>query len=470
VLPNGEKVITAPWQTGLSNSALVGEVIGLGLNGWASDRFGYRKTYMVSMAVMMITVLAPVLARSLPALSAGEVLMGIPWGVFQTLTTAYASEIAPVMLRPYLTSFVCACWGLGILLSSIVVKLTLVIPGEWSWRLPFALQWVWPIPLALIAFFAPESPWYLVRHQRFDDARKALKKLQTKNSGDDQHIEHQVAFMNHTNALEKAEQSGASYFECFKGTSLRRTEIVAVVWALQWLCGNPLMSYAVTFYRRAGLDENTAFSLNCIMNTTYLIGTASSWFLMRWFGRRTLYLAGCVMCCAHLIAIGTLGFFSGEAVSWATGSLLITFALGYNCTIGPVCYTIVAEIPSSRLRAKSIVLSRLTYVLTGLLTNTLTPRMLSPDAWNWGAKGAFLYLGTCALCGIWCWFRLPETANRTYAEVDELFARGIAARKFSTTQVNLYETEKRHAVVRADSLNDDKVLDDKDLRTATLDA
>jgi SP family general alpha glucoside:H+ symporter-like MFS transporter len=116
------------------------------------------------------------------------------------------------------------------------------------------------------------------------------------------------------------------------------------------------------------------------------------------------------------------------------------------------------------------VLSRLTYVLTGLLTNTLTPRMLSPDAWNWGAKGAFLYLGTFALCGIWCWFRLPETANRTYAEVDELFARGIAARKFSTTQVNLYETEKRHAVVRADSLNDDKVLDDKDLRTATLDA
>ena len=39
---SGEKFITSAWQTGLSNSALAGEIIGLAINGWASERFGYR--------------------------------------------------------------------------------------------------------------------------------------------------------------------------------------------------------------------------------------------------------------------------------------------------------------------------------------------------------------------------------------------------------------------------------------------
>lgn len=77
----GEKVITAPWQTGLSNSALVGEVAGLMLQGWASDRWGYRPVYMASMAFMTLTIFMPVFAVSLPMLSAGEVLMGVSIGV-----------------------------------------------------------------------------------------------------------------------------------------------------------------------------------------------------------------------------------------------------------------------------------------------------------------------------------------------------------------------------------------------------
>lgn len=210
-----------------------------------------------------------------------------------------------------------------------------------------------------------------------------------------------------------------------------------VAFSSRW-CGNPLMSYAVTFFRRAGLSEQNAFNLNIIMNTTYMIGTVSSWFLTKRFGRRSMYIAGCVFCCLHLLILGVLGFFKSESVSWATGALLITFALFYNFTIGPICYCIISEIPSARLRAKSISLARLTYVLTGLITNTLTPRMLSPNAWNWGSKAGFLYLGTCSVILVWCVFRLPETKDRTTAEIDELFAHHVKARHFKKTNVELY--------------------------------
>lgn len=442
---DGQKVITAPWQTGLSNSALVGEVAGLFLNGWLSDKVGYRRTYMGAMLVMAITIFAPVFAKTLPQLSVGEILMGVPWGIFQTLTTAYAAEICPVMLRPYLTSFVCFCWGLGIFLSSIVVRACLHIEGQWSWRLPFVLQWVWPLPLLVVAYFAPESPWFLVRKERVDEAAKALEFLKPRNATVD-HVDNQIEFIRHTEALEKAEQKGSSYLECFRGTARRRTEIVCVAYALQWWCGNPLMSFAVTFFESAGLDATAAFDLNIVMNTTYMIGTVSSWFLTKRFGRRGMYIVGAALCCAHCLVLGILGCFRGTDVSWATGALLISFALFYNFTIGPICYCIVSEIPSARLRAKSISLARLAYVLTGLITNTLTPRMLSPDAWNWGSKAGFLYLGTCTIILVWCVFRLPETKGRTTADLDELFAHGVAARHFASTDVDLYLTAGRETL------------------------
>jgi MFS family permease len=63
-----------------------------------------------------------------------QVFCGLPWGVFQTLTTTYASEVCPIQLRGYLTAFVNLGWGLGILISSSVVRGTLGIESNWSER------------------------------------------------------------------------------------------------------------------------------------------------------------------------------------------------------------------------------------------------------------------------------------------------------------------------------------------------
>ena len=76
------------------------------INGWACDRFGYKKTIGTSLVVIIGFIFITFFAHSLPMLLAGELLCGLPWGVFQTLTTAYAAEIAPAALRPFLTTYV----------------------------------------------------------------------------------------------------------------------------------------------------------------------------------------------------------------------------------------------------------------------------------------------------------------------------------------------------------------------------
>lgn len=89
-----------------SNGARAGEIIGLIINGFISERFGYRKTMIGALMAMTGVIFVLFFAPNVQTLVAGEVLCGIPWGMFQTLTTQYASEVAPVRLRPILTTFV----------------------------------------------------------------------------------------------------------------------------------------------------------------------------------------------------------------------------------------------------------------------------------------------------------------------------------------------------------------------------
>jgi len=63
-------------------------------NGWAADKYGPKIVMQVSIVALTGFIFIMVFANSLGMLVAGQVLCGIPWGVFQTLTTAYAAEVS----------------------------------------------------------------------------------------------------------------------------------------------------------------------------------------------------------------------------------------------------------------------------------------------------------------------------------------------------------------------------------------
>jgi SP family general alpha glucoside:H+ symporter-like MFS transporter len=100
-LGDGTYEIPAPWQAGLSNGVVVGEIIGLQINGYVSEKFGYRYTVMACLTLIAAFTTIFFTAQSVVHLLIAEILCGIPWGVFQTLTITYASEVCPVALRGY---------------------------------------------------------------------------------------------------------------------------------------------------------------------------------------------------------------------------------------------------------------------------------------------------------------------------------------------------------------------------------
>lgn len=92
--------------------------------------------------------------------------------------------------------------------------------------------------------------------------------------------------------------------------------------------------------------------------------------------------------------------------------------------------------PSTRLRPKTVVLARSVYNVFGIVNAVLTPYMLNPSAWNWKGKAGFFWGATCALCAVYCYFRLPEPSGKTYGELDILFDNKVHARRFKRVKVN----------------------------------
>jgi SP family general alpha glucoside:H+ symporter-like MFS transporter len=101
----------------------------------------------------------------------------------------------------------------------------------------------WILPLFIGISLAPDSPWLLVRKNKMAEARVALLRLTSPERDPNFDVDATLAMMQHTTELERETTKTASYLDCFRGTNLRRTEIVCMVWAIQNLSGNSFTGY-----------------------------------------------------------------------------------------------------------------------------------------------------------------------------------------------------------------------------------
>jgi SP family general alpha glucoside:H+ symporter-like MFS transporter len=138
--------VSASWQEARGNATACSQIAGLFLNVILSERFGYRKMMMGSLVVVACCIFVTFFAVNVKMLLASYVLSGLPWGVFQTLTTIYAAEVTPVVLRPYLTTYVNLCWVIGQLIAVGILKAFVNNHTQWAYRIPYAIQWIWPVP------------------------------------------------------------------------------------------------------------------------------------------------------------------------------------------------------------------------------------------------------------------------------------------------------------------------------------
>lgn len=346
-------------------------------------------------------------------------------------------------------SYTNMCFIMGQLISAGVLKAFDTRQDVWGYRIPFALQWVWPCFLIPLICFAPESPWYLVRQNRLDEAEASLRRLQSKKAT---HIDPKrtLATIVYTNNLEEQLSVGTSYWDCFKGFELRRTEIACMCFAGQILSGICFAYNSSFFYASVGLGTSTTYSLTLGGTALALAATVVNWVaLMPYFGRRTIYVVGMAVMCGILMLIGILNVWTDiKSVAMTQAVLTLLWTIVFQLSAGQLGWALPAEMGSTRLRQKTTCLARNASSLLGVIGGTLHQYMMNPNksqgGWNLRGYAGFVWGGTAFLMTVWAFFRLPETWNRSFHDLDVLFAKKVPARKFAGTKVDAFDEHENN--------------------------
>ncbi len=433
--------IPARWQTGLSQASICGIIIGASVNGWFSSRFGYKKVTLACLVLMTGFVAVPFTAKNLPTLLAGEILCGIVWGMFATIGPSYSSECLPIGLRGFLTSGVNIMQIIGQLISIGVLDGLVDYQGEWSYRIPFAVQWVWPLPLFIGCLFAPESPWYLVRKGKLAEAEHSIKRLTSEKFD---RTKETLAMIIHTVNYEEEIQTGTKYWDCFRGSNLRRTEIACVAFTGQVFNGINMMNPGTYFWEQAGLSASNSYKVSVAATAIGLLATFIGSILIAYFGRRRLFVGGMIFMTVVNLLIGILASVAASfGTRWSQVALTVLWVAVYDISVGPAAYATSSEVSAVSLRVQTVALAKVAHQLYDIVAAVLEPYMINPTAWNWAGKTAYFWAGTSTLVTLWAFFRYPETYKRSYEELDILFERNVPARKFQQYDVNAYEAEEQ---------------------------
>ncbi|ERT00971.1 MFS transporter, SP family, general alpha glucoside:H+ symporter [Sporothrix schenckii 1099-18] len=435
----GKWIITASWQSAFQCSGPVGAFIGVFIAGPITSWIGYRWATIGGLMFLNAFIFIFYFGTSNGMFFAAQILEGIPWGVFIANAPAYCAEIVPLRLRAPATQMLQLFWAVGSIIVGGITYHYQSYDNSDSYRIPIALQWMFPTPLAILLFIAPESPWWLVRKDRLKEAVKVVRRLGRVSANENP--EDAVAMMKRTIELEKTEAK-PTLVELWKGTDLYRTLIVCGVYASQNLTGNLIANQAVFFFQQAGMADNTAFALGLITSALQWIFVMLSWILTTYLGRRTIYVYGQFINCAFLIALGIAGSVgTSPAISNAQASLGLIVSVLFCLGPAPASWVIIGETPSVRLRPLTTGIGRGAYYVVNIPCIFLASYMLNTDKWNIGAKSGYVWAGTALFCSVLSWLYIPEMKDRSFREIDILFQRKVPARKWKQTIVDINDDE-----------------------------
>jgi sugar porter (SP) family MFS transporter len=204
-------------------------------------------------------------------------------------------------------------------------------------------------------FFLPETPRYLIKRNKPEQAALALSKLRRippSDPGIKQELDEIIA--NHTYELSL---SKASYIDCFKGTIGKRLLTGCLLQGLQQLTGvNFIFYYGTQYFQNAGFAQG-GFTIQVITNTVNVVSTIPGLYLVETLGRRNLLLLGAVgmAICQFIVAItGTVAASTNLDAQRAAIAFVCVYIYFFASSWGPVAWVVTGELFPLKVRAKCL--------------------------------------------------------------------------------------------------------------------
>ncbi|KAK9935889.1 hypothetical protein M0R45_012762 [Rubus argutus] len=297
-------------QETIVSMAVAGAIFGAAIGGWMSDALGRRKSILCADFVFFIGAIVMAAAPFPWVIIIGRILVGLGVGMASMTSPLYISEASPARIRGALVSTNGFLITGGQFLSYLINLAFTRAPGTWRWMLgvagvPALVQFV-------LMFSLPESPRWLYRKNKVDEARAILEKIYPANE-----VEDEMKALHESVELEKAEEGdiGDGMIAKLKGAVsnpvVRRGLYagITVQVAQQFVGINTVMYYSPTIVQFAGFaSKQTALALSLITAGLNVIGTVISMCLVDRYGRRRLMIISMIGIITCLVVLSVVFF------------------------------------------------------------------------------------------------------------------------------------------------------------------
>lgn len=339
----------------------IGSVIGAIICYFIGEALGRRRMLIAGGLTMIIGTAILASSTTIAQLIVGRMVTGLGNGFNSATAPVYLTECAPASYRGALLTLQGTVTILGVVIAYWLDYGTSFSITTLQWRLPFAFQAVFAIFLVLQIIGLPETPRWLVQHDRYEEAHEVVANIEGVTSDDEKVVQ---TIQDIKTAIDEEQRGGPFRFkELFsfgETQTFRRLLITISVQLFQQFSGSNFLNYylPVILQTQLDLDRNMSLILGGAAQCTYLVGSAIPVLLMDRFGRRVLLMvcsAGLSLCfivVAILLSTGAAGPAKGAT------AFIFLFQLFYGIGMhhSSLSYGAVETNDSDRLASSPLVL------------------------------------------------------------------------------------------------------------------
>ncbi|RJL21731.1 sugar porter family MFS transporter [Bailinhaonella thermotolerans] len=381
--------------------------------GRTADRVGRRPLLIGVAVVFTLGLLAASLAPNYVTLLVARAVLGLGVGGASAIVPVYLSEIAPARIRGALVSANQLLITIGIVVSYVV---DLVFAGTENWRAMFAVGIVVSALMLIGLFFVPETPVWLQRNGREDQARRVLCEVVPADRVDGVLRSYRTS----------GDQGGGkvSWRRLLRSSARPALVIGLALAAFQQFAGiNTIIYYAPTIMEDTGLNASNSIVYSVIIGSINVVMTLVAMPLTDKAGRRRLLIISLTGMTISLIPLGlTFTKLHGSGASTIALVCILVYIASFAIGLGPVFWLLNSEIypPSVRGEAASLA------TMVNWLSNFIVGQAFLPVAAAIGQGPTFWIFAVIALLALLFVIKfVPETKGRSFEEIDRALQRRL---------------------------------------------
>ncbi|MFZ2314514.1 MAG: sugar porter family MFS transporter [Gammaproteobacteria bacterium] len=411
-------IISTEMKEMIVSSVLVGAMFASLFSGRLTDKFGRRRVMIIISTLFVIGTLIASLTSSISGILLGRLFIGLAIGIGSYTAPLYIAEIAPFELRGGLVSLNQLAITLGILSSYIINFAFTGIDGSWRWM--FGIGLLPAILLSIGMLFLPESPRWLVKQNRREDAIKILKRLRNT-----QNVKQEVDEIENSLQVKQA-----GFREIFAPWIRPVLLLGAGLGFIQQVTGiNTIIYYAPTIFQLAGFPDASSSILATVgIGVVNVLATIFAIMYLDKLGRRPLLLAGLIGMCVTLAGLSFAFHFGSDMglLRWAALACVFLYIICFAFSLGAILWLAVSEIFPLEVRATAMGVAVFSCWLWNLAVSATFLSLLNA----FGPSQTFLiYAVMCVFSYVFCYYKMPETRGVTLEQIENNIRQRLPLRQ-----------------------------------------